>query len=118
MGLIEILALITAVVPILTPLIKKLLKTDKWESKDSKKATHAIIPLAVGVFAAVAACAAGVCDQAAASCSQGSTWLQCVLGGLAAGAGGAYVRDFDKNVTGLAQNGAKIAAVLLKKKDE
>lgn len=114
MGFVEILAIITAVVPILTPLIKKLLKTDKW---GSKKTTNAIIPLVVGVLGGIIACASEACTVAEA-CKQAGVWWQCALGGLAAGAGGSYVRDFDKNVLGLAKNGAKIGNVLLGKKEE
>lgn len=116
MGIAEIVGLLTVIVPPLTGLLKKVLPTKKWEDKHRKR-VHALAPLLVGVAAGIVACVSGACDVAEV-CGKGASLLQCALGGLAAGAGGSYVRDFDKNVLGIAKGGAKIASVIVGRKKE
>jgi len=100
-------ALITTGVPLLTGLVKKLLKTDAMP--DAKAATvHQMLPLGIGLAASVLACASGACTGD--GCPASPDWIQCILYGLAYGAGGSYLRDFDSNITRVAAAAAKLTA--------
>jgi len=102
-----IAALITVGVPLVTGLLKKVLKTDKLP--EEKAATvHQMLPLALGLTASVLSCAAGACTGE--GCPASPDWVQCVLYGLAYGAGGSYLRDFDSNITKVAAATAKLTA--------
>ena len=91
-----IAAIITAGTPLVTALFKKLFKTDALP-EGKQKMVHQLVPLGFGLAASVLTCAAGLCQGDA--CPAQASWLQCALYGLAYGAGGSYLRDFDTNVT-------------------
>ena len=98
--------LISAVGPSVVGLIKKLLGTWKL-APGPKRVVHSSLPLLVGLAASIVNCAAG-CDPAAASCSSWAVWRECLLAGLAGGAGASYLRDVDKNALGIASGLARI----------
>lgn len=108
---IAIATLVTALGPVAVVLLKKLFRTGSIPQKEAQRTIHAALPLAVGLGVGILGCmAAPSCDPAA-----GCTWSGCVLAGLAGGAGASYVRDFDKNVLGIAD---AIAAIIAKRKGD
>ncbi len=87
-------AIITAGAPIVTGLFKKIFKTGEL---DNAKTVHQILPLCVGLIASIIN-----------NYATNGDWKTAILTGLAGGAGASYIRDFDKNVLGLANGLIKI----------
>ena len=92
-------SIITAVGPLVVAGIKKLLRTAQIESPENQKMVHKALPLVVGLLAGILNCYGG--DSSA-------ELEQCVLAGLAGGAGAAYIRDMDRNILGILAAVAKI----------
>lgn len=100
---VTIIGLISALGPFVITGIKKVFKTDKL-SEEKKVAVNTMLPLAVGIVASIVACAAGQCDPSTMTCPKDVSWITCIITGMCGGAGANYVRNFDKNVLGIATN--------------
>ena len=85
---VSIVALITAGIPFITALCKKLFKTERFESKQG---VNALIPIVLGILSS------GLYAK-----SQGSDWITAIAIGLGSGGAAASARDIDKNFTQLA----------------
>lgn len=96
---VSIVALITAAIPFITALCKKLFKTDRFESKQG---VNALIPIVLGILSS------GLYAK-----GQGSDWITAIAIGLGSGGAAASARDIDKSLTGIAN---AIATLTYKKK--
>jgi len=85
----SIIALITAGIPFLTAIFKKIFKT---ENLTAKSGVNALIPIVLGI------CSSGLYAK-----SQGSDWLTSIAIGLGSGGAAASARNIDRNLTGIAQ---------------
>lgn len=92
----QIIPLIASVAPMLVTIGKTLFKTKAIQNEKVQTAVHSTLPLLVGLAAAILNAAASTPD------GQSINWINAVVTGLAGGASAAYLRDFDKNVTGIA----------------
>lgn len=100
-------AIVTVVGPLVVAVLKKVLKTDET-TEAVKPALNTMLPLAVGLLAGIVNCVAASCGGEAEACGKVAEWGSCIMAGLAGGAGSSYVRDFDKNVLGLAKGASTI----------
>ena len=96
---VSIVALITAGIPFLTALCKKLFKTERFEAKQG---IHTLIPVVLGILSS------GLYAR-----SQGSDWVTAIAIGLGSGGAAASARDIDKSLTGIA---TAVSMIISKKK--
>ncbi len=83
---ISIITLITAAIPFVTTMAKKLFKTDQLE-ETKRKGINALIPVLIGVL-----------SSGAYAYSQGQDWVTALAVGLGSGGAASSVRDIDKNL--------------------
>lgn len=110
-----LIPLITAVGPSIVAGIKSLFKTNEaklvaeamgdLEAANQIKMVHKALPLAVGLVAGILNCLA-MCSGV--GCFHAEPVLQCIMAGLAGGAGASYIRDLDKNILGIAESALKL----------
>ena len=86
----SIIALITAGIPLLTAVFKKVFKTDQLEEKP-RKGVNALIPVALGIL-----------SSGLYAYSQCQDWMTALAIGLGSGGAAASTRDLDKSITGIA----------------
>ena len=86
---VTIVALITAALPFVTALAKKLFNTDQLE-ETKRKGINALIPIVLGVLSS------GFYEY-----SRSHNWVTAVAVGLGSGGAASSVRDIDKNLIGL-----------------
>jgi len=86
---VSIVALITAGIPLVTAVFKKVFKTDQLDEKP-RKGVNALIPVVLGIL-----------SSGLYSYSQGQDWMTALAIGLGSGGAAASVRDIDKNLTQL-----------------
>lgn len=87
----SIIALITAGIPLVTTVFKKVFKTDRLDDKP-RKGVNALIPVILGVL-----------SSGLYAYSQGQDWMTALAIGLGSGGAAASVRDLDKQLTGIAE---------------
>ena len=107
--------LITVFGPAVVNGVKKLLGTeekkliaemdDDLKTVEQVKIVHKALPLLVGVAASILACLA---DCEGPGCFERYSIEQCIMAGLAGGAGAAYIRDFDKNILGIGDSAMRL----------
>ena len=85
---VSIVALITAGIPFITALCKKLFKTERFEAKQG---INTLIPIVLGILSS------GLYAK-----SQGSDWITAIAIGLGSGGAASSARDIDKSLTGIA----------------
>lgn len=100
-----LIPLITTFGPFLVAGAKKIFKTEEIQDDQARASVHTALPIAIGILASAASCVAGCTGD---GCGSLKNWADCLMAGLAGGAGAAYLRDFDKNVLGIAESIAKI----------
>ncbi len=87
---VSIVALITASIPFLTAVFKKVFKTDQLE-ESPRKGINALIPVVLGIL-----------SSGLFAYSQGQDWITALAVGLGSGGAAASARDIDKSLTGIA----------------
>lgn len=98
---VSVVALITAGIPFLTAVFKKVFKTDQLE-EPSRKGINALIPVVLGML-----------SSGLYAYTQGQDWVTALAIGLGSGGAAASTRDIDKSLTGIAN-----AVVTLMKKSK
>lgn len=93
---VSIIALITAGIPFITALCKKLFKTERFEAKQG---INTLIPIILGILSS------GLYAK-----SQGSDWVTAIAVGLGSGGAAASARDVDKSLTGIANAFATVVS--------
>jgi len=88
---VSIVAIITAAIPFVTALAKKLFKTDQLE-ETKRKGINALIPILLGVLSS------GFYEY-----SRSHDWITALAVGLGSGGVASSVRDIDKNLVGIIQ---------------
>lgn len=83
---VSVVALITAAIPFVTALGKKLLHTDRLSEKP-RKGIHALLPVLLGVL-----------SSGLYAYSQGNDWVTALAIGLGSGGAAASARDIEKNL--------------------
>jgi len=86
---VSIVALITAAIPFVTAIAKKLFKTDQLE-ETKRKGINALIPILLGVLSS------GLYEY-----SHTQNWVTALAVGLGSGGAASSARDIDKNLIGL-----------------
>lgn len=86
---VSIVALITAAIPFVTAMAKKLLKTDRLE-ETKRKGLNALIPVLLGVL-----------SSGLYAYSTGQDWMTSLAIGLGSGGAASSARDIEKNLIGL-----------------
>jgi len=94
----SVVALITAAIPFVTALAKKLLKTDRLPEKP-RKGINALLPVLLGVLSS------GIYAY-----SQGNDWMTALAIGLGSGGAAASARDIEKNLIQLAATLTQISS--------
>lgn len=84
------ITLITAGIPFVTKLFKKVFKTDKVKDVKTKKGLNALIPVVIGVLSA-----------GLYALSQGQDWVTALAVGLGSGGVASSGRDIEKNLVRL-----------------
>ena len=87
---VSIVALITAGIPFLTAVFKKVFKTDRLEGP-SRKGINVLIPVVLGIL-----------SSGLFAYSEGQDWITALAIGLGSGGAAASARDLDKSITGIA----------------
>ena len=91
-----IVALITAAIPLITMLTKKIFKTDKIETTETRKGIHALIPIVIGIL-----------TSGLYAYNHGADWMTALAVGLGSGGTAASARNIGKNVIDATKDGPK-----------
>lgn len=83
------ITLVTAAIPFVTAIFKKLFKTDKLPDQ-TRWGVNGLIPIVIGIVAT------GLTAHA-----QGMDWITSLAVGLGSGGAASSVRDLDKNLLGI-----------------
>ena len=94
----SIIALITAGIPLMTAVFKKVFKTDRLEDKP-RKGVNALIPVVLGIL-----------SSGLYAYSHGQDWVTALAIGLGSGGVAASARDIDKSITGIAEAVSSLTA--------
>lgn len=87
----SIIALITAGIPFLTAVFKKVFKTDRLE-ENPRKGVNALIPVTIGIL-----------SSGLYAYSTGQDWVTALAIGLGSGGAAASARDIDRNLIRIAE---------------
>lgn len=86
---VSIVAIITAAIPFVTAIAKKLFKTEQLE-ESKRKGINALIPIVLGILSS------GLYEY-----SRSQDWVTALAVGLGSGGAASSARDIDKNLIGL-----------------
>lgn len=100
--------LLPALIPLVTGLVKKVLKTDQIEDRKVKAGINGLIPVLTGVASAFGLCALGVpMPIEVAGCAPGAVCgtdaATCLTVGLTVGTTSGFVRDQARAIAALVQ---------------
>lgn len=96
------IAVITAAIPFVTSLFKKVFKTNKIKSDKARKGIHALIPVLIGVL-----------SSGLYAYQNGADWVTALAVGLGSGGVASTGRDVEKNLVRLV---SAISGMVSKKK--